>query len=67
MYPSAFSYFTVAIDLIVQSIKDILANEHRSNTAISKVTANQNGAGNGGAPPPPLVKRGSDSKTARLH
>ena len=66
IYLFIFSDFVVAIDLIVQSIKDILANEHSAHSSGSTNTDNQN-VGGAGAQPPPLVKRGSDSKTARLH
>lgn len=48
----------VAIDLIVQSLKDILANSRQRSTAA------EDGQGD---PPPLLVKRSSDSKNARLH
>ncbi|XP_067950947.1 uridine-cytidine kinase-like [Watersipora subatra] len=50
---------TVAIDLIVQSIKDVLANESKSPTKPEQ-------AGDGGSNPG-LVKRNSDSQTVRLH
>ena len=66
IYLFIFSDFVVAIDLIVQSIKDILANEHSAHSSSSTNTDNQN-VGGAGSQPPPLVKRGSDSKTARLH
>lgn len=51
---------TVAIDLIVQSIKDVLAADQQ----LSPTKPNAHGDG---PLPPPLVKRGSDSKTSRLH
>jgi len=50
----------VAIDLIVQSIKDVLAADQQ----LSPTKPNAHGDG---PLPPPLVKRGSDSKTSRLH